>query len=76
MPYSKITSKGQMTVPVTVRRKYHLKPGTRVSFEEKNGDLLLKPLPDIAETGGSLAEYADVEEVLRDLLEERKRPFR
>lgn len=76
MPYSKITSKGQLTVPVGIRRKYRLKPGTKVVFEEKEGEVVLKALPDIAESAGSLSSFADGDQILRSLFEERKRPFR
>lgn len=76
MPYSKVTSKGQLTVPVAVRRKHHLEPGTRVSFEEKNGDLILRPLPDIADSAGSLSKHGKAEDLIQELLAERRRPFR
>jgi AbrB family looped-hinge helix DNA binding protein len=35
MATASLTSKGQITVPVEVRRKLRLKPGDQVSFEEK-----------------------------------------
>ena len=33
---SKLTTKGQATVPLPVRRKLHLKPGDTVLFEESD----------------------------------------
>ena len=40
---SKITSKGRITIPVEVRKKLGLKPGTRVWFiENENGEYTLK----------------------------------
>ena len=40
---SRITSKGQITIPVEVRKKLGLKPGTRVWFiENENGEYTLK----------------------------------
>ncbi len=53
-----------------------MKPGTKVIFEEKEGEVVLRALPDIAESAGSLSRFADSDEVLRSLLEERMRPFR
>ncbi len=76
LPYSKITSKGQLTVPVEIRKKYRLKPGTKVLFEEKEGEVVLKTLPDIIDSAGSLSKFADADEVILNLLKERKRPFR
>lgn len=76
MPYSKITSKGQLTVPLEIRKKYRMKPGTKVLFEEKDGEVLLKTLPDITDSAGSLSKFADANEVMLLLFDERKRPFR
>ena len=40
---SKITSKGRITIPVEVRKRLGLKPGTRVWFiENENGEYTLK----------------------------------
>ncbi|MFI5181862.1 MAG: AbrB/MazE/SpoVT family DNA-binding domain-containing protein [Thermoanaerobaculia bacterium] len=39
---STISSKGQITVPVEVRAKLGLVPGTPVEFEMKKGAVLLK----------------------------------
>lgn len=33
MPESTVTAKGQITLPVSVRRELHLLPGTKVGFE-------------------------------------------
>lgn len=39
-----ITSKGQITIPIEIRRKHGLKPGDRVNFTEgKNGEIILQP---------------------------------
>ena len=38
---SRITSKGQVTVPVEVRRKLGLKQGDRVEFRERAGETVL-----------------------------------
>ncbi|MGO9060222.1 MAG: AbrB/MazE/SpoVT family DNA-binding domain-containing protein [Candidatus Binataceae bacterium] len=37
---SRLTSKGQATVPVSVRRKLHLKPGDIVVFEESESGII------------------------------------
>jgi len=39
---SRISSKGQITVPVEVREKLGLKPGTPVVFELREGGAMLK----------------------------------
>lgn len=76
MSYSKITKKGQLTVPLTYREKYNLREGVRVAFKETDEGLLLKPLPDIMESAGALSSYADVKEVLSNLIKDRREYFR
>ncbi|MCF6322501.1 MAG: AbrB/MazE/SpoVT family DNA-binding domain-containing protein [Rhizobiaceae bacterium] len=40
---SKITSKGQITVPKAVRKRLNLKAGDSVEFVEVNGEFIFKP---------------------------------
>ena len=37
MELAKITSKGQITLPIAIRRQLNLKDGDKVAFIEKNG---------------------------------------
>lgn len=44
MPTSTITSKGQITLPVEVRRALGLRPGDRVSFRTaRDGSVVVEP---------------------------------
>ncbi len=44
MATAAITSKGQITIPVEVRKRLGLKTGDRVGFiENENGEIILKP---------------------------------
>jgi len=44
MATAAVTSKGQITIPIEVRRKLGLKPGDRVRFVEgENGEFILRP---------------------------------
>jgi AbrB family looped-hinge helix DNA binding protein len=45
---AKITSKGQITIPVQIREKLKLKPGHILEFDEKAGYLKAHPLIDVA----------------------------
>lgn len=42
MQTAKVTSKGQITIPKSVREKLGLKTGTGVAFEERNGVFYIK----------------------------------
>jgi len=44
MASAALTSKGQVTIPIEIRRKLGLKTGDRVQFvERENGEIVLKP---------------------------------
>lgn len=76
MSYSKITKKGQMTIPVKYRRKYNFKEGVAVEFEETEDGLVIRPVPDIADSSGALSKYAHPKELLADLIKAREEAFR
>lgn len=47
MTISRATIKGQVIIPVELRRKFNIKKGTRVAISEGEGDVIvIKPLPD------------------------------
>lgn len=76
MSYSKLTKKGQVTIPSHLRKRYGMQEGSTVVFEESNNGIIVKPLPDIANSAGKLSHYAKVEDVLDDLIKTRKQEFR
>jgi AbrB family looped-hinge helix DNA binding protein len=39
-----VTAKGQLTIPVELRRKYNIKKGTRVNFVEVHGKIVMQPV--------------------------------
>ena len=39
---SRITGRGQITVPIEVRKKFGLRPGDTLCFLEVNGSIILK----------------------------------
>lgn len=44
MTIVKTTAKGQVVIPIEVRKKYSIVKGTKVRIEEKNGEIVIKPL--------------------------------
>ena len=53
-----ITSKGQVTIPVEIRRALDLKAGDRIAVEQQGETVLLRRATNVAErTAGILAAY-------------------
>lgn len=39
-----VTTKGQLVIPARIRRKLGIKPGTKVCFVERGGEILFQPV--------------------------------
>lgn len=39
-----VTSKGQLVIPVKIRRKLGIKPGTKICFVERDHEVLFQPV--------------------------------
>ncbi len=39
-----VTSKGQLVVPAKIRRKYGIKPGTKICFLERDHEIIFQPV--------------------------------
>ncbi|HZW94405.1 MAG TPA: AbrB/MazE/SpoVT family DNA-binding domain-containing protein [Candidatus Eremiobacteraceae bacterium] len=44
--YATVKAKGQVVIPVDIRRKFQIGEGTRVAFLEEAGRLFLQPVTD------------------------------
>jgi AbrB family looped-hinge helix DNA binding protein len=44
--YATVKAKGQVVIPVNIRRKFQIDEGTRVAFFEEKGRLVLQPVTD------------------------------
>ena len=42
--YATVKAKGQVVIPVDIRRKFRIDKGTRVAFLEEDGRLFLQPV--------------------------------
>ena len=49
-----ITQKGQVTIPVHIRKKLSIKTGQKVIFEERGDEIIVKAVPDFLTLIGSL----------------------
>jgi AbrB family looped-hinge helix DNA binding protein len=61
MEVAKITSKGQITIPVDVRRKMNLKSGDKVIFLEQDGRLYVENAALVAITRAQEAFAGEAE---------------
>jgi AbrB family looped-hinge helix DNA binding protein len=67
-----VTSKGQLVIPARIRRKLGIKPGTKVCFVEREGEILFQPVTKeyIRSVCGMLKSPTSV---TQELLVERKK---
>jgi AbrB family looped-hinge helix DNA binding protein len=68
-----VTRKGQVTIPVEIRRELNLKEGDRVTFVRDGSGARLEPVGDVvAQTAGAFAKYrcepAPTIEELKDVI--------
>ncbi len=49
-----ITSQGQISIPASLRRKLGLNKGGQATVSEERGKILIEPVKDFLELGGSL----------------------
>jgi AbrB family looped-hinge helix DNA binding protein len=76
MAYSKVTKKGQVTIPSRLREQHGFGEGVIVAFKETEQGLMIESVPDISESAGRLSKFGAADEVIRDLLRSREREFR
>jgi AbrB family looped-hinge helix DNA binding protein len=67
-----VTTKGQLVIPARIRRKLGIKPGTKVCFVEREGEILFQPVTKeyIRSVCGMLKSASSVTE---ELLSDRKK---
>ena len=58
----KVSKKGQVVIPIQIRKALGLKKGSKVSFELKNGEITIKKLPTALDWA-KLVEQIPVEDV-------------
>jgi len=72
METSVVTIKGQIVVPVKIRRKFGIKKGTRIAFIEQSGKLIIQPL-DKGYFDGLAGVLGTEGKMLKSLLEDKKK---
>ena len=51
---SRVSSKGQVTIPKSVREALGLKPLDRITFEARDGEAIVRPVRSFLDLGGSV----------------------
>jgi AbrB family looped-hinge helix DNA binding protein len=52
-----VSSKGQVTLPAAMRAKLGIQPGSRIGFEVRGGELVIKPELPMSAYYGILKDY-------------------
>ena len=73
---SRVTKKGQVTLPSKMRKSFRIETGKSVQYEESDYGILVKPVRDMVDSAGALSKFATAEEMIQELLEARKKSFR
>lgn len=67
-----VTSKGQIVIPVELRRRHKIRAGTRLIVEERGEEIVLRP-PSPEYFGQFAGIFKDKGSLAKTLLEERAR---
>jgi AbrB family looped-hinge helix DNA binding protein len=69
-----VTSKGQLVVPSRIRRRFGIKPGTRINFVEEGERIIFQPVtPEYIDSFCGIFKLKPGEKsVVREHLEERR----
>ena len=71
-----VTSKGQLVIPARLRRRYGIKPGTKVCFVERDHEILFQPVTKeyIRSVCGMLKSDTSVtQELLKERVRDKER---
>jgi AbrB family looped-hinge helix DNA binding protein len=70
-----VNARGQVTIPAELRKHLEMKPGTRVTWSEENGRLVLSPMTSrrIKEISGFLKPKPGEPSMFEELFAERER---
>lgn len=72
---SKVTRKGQITIPVRFRQKNEIKEGSSVEITDEGQKLIIQPVPDLMDQVGCDRGKYDVTK-LKKMLEESRKNWR
>lgn len=62
-----VTPKGQVTIPVELRRKHDINPGSKVEITEEDGKIIITKVTSILDLAGAGSHAATPEELKTEL---------
>ena len=62
-----VTRKGQVTIPIEIRRKFGIEESSKVEIVEQDGMIVIRKRPSIFDLAGSGAGKANVDELKKML---------
>jgi AbrB family looped-hinge helix DNA binding protein len=65
-----VSSKGQLVIPADLRRRYGIKPGTKIQFIEGDNQIVLQPVTKTL-IRSLWGKYKDEKSMTEELLKER-----
>nr|MDO8099444.1 AbrB/MazE/SpoVT family DNA-binding domain-containing protein [Candidatus Njordarchaeota archaeon] len=66
-----VTRKGQVTIPIELRKKFGIEEGSKVEIVEEKGSIAIRKLPSIFDLAGTGARKANVKEI-KSLLDQMR----
>ena len=57
MPFARVSSKGQITLPAEIRRKLSIEPNSRVDIVLRDAEIVIRPLKTVSELKGILRDH-------------------
>jgi AbrB family looped-hinge helix DNA binding protein len=67
-----VTPKGQVTIPVELRKKYKINPGSKVEITEEEGKITITKIDSIFDLAGAGSQVATPEDVKAEIDEMRE----
>ncbi len=62
-----VTRKGQITVPIALRRKYGIKEGMKITVQDSGSSIVLKVVPKFEDLIGADAGKKDIKKTIEKL---------
>ena len=77
MPIATLTPKGQVVVPLDIRKLFHLQPGDKLNFQVIDNSIMIKPMKKtVQDAYGILAKSTDKKFSINEIDSKLAKEFR